>query len=56
MQTDDITDVVASGFIIFLGEVGLKVLGHSKGTDLLLAEDRLHLLVGLEVLLVLGIL
>ena len=42
--------------VFFLGEVGLKVLGHPEGADLLLAEDGLHLLVGLEELLVLGVL
>ena len=39
-----------------VGQVGLEELGHSKGADLVLPEDRLHLGVGLEVLLVLGVL
>ena len=34
----------------------LKELGHAEGTDLVLSKDRLHLLVGLEELLVLGVL
>ena len=34
----------------------LEVLGHAKGLDLLLAEDRLHELVRGEELLVLGVL
>ena len=36
--------------------MSLEVLGHAEGADLLLAKDRLHLLVGLEELLVLGVL
>ena len=36
--------------------MGLEELGHPEGTDLLLSEDGLHLGVGNEVLLVLGVL
>ena len=36
--------------------MGLEELCHSEGTDLLLSEDGLHLGVGNEVLLVLGVL
>ena len=36
--------------------MGLEELGHPEGTDLLLSEDGLHLGVGDEVLLVLGVL
>ena len=39
-----------------VGEVGLEELGHAEGPDLVLAEDGFHLLVGLEELLVLGVL
>ena len=39
-----------------VGQVGLEELGHAEGADLVLPEDRLHLGVGLEVLLVLGVL
>ena len=39
-----------------LGEVGGEKLGHAEGTDLLGAENLGHLLVGGEVLLVLGVL
>ena len=39
-----------------LGEMGLQMLGHPKGPDVFLSEDRLHLLVGLEELLVLRVL
>ena len=39
-----------------LGEVGLEELGHAECPDVLVAEDGLHLLVRLEVLLVLGVL
>ena len=40
----------------FLGQVGADVLGHREAAHLVLAEDLGHLLVGDEVLLVLGIL
>ena len=40
----------------YLGEVLLEVLGHAECLDLLLAEDRLHRLVGGEPLLVLRVL
>merc|ERR1719367_1337695 len=36
--------------------LSLEELGHAEGADLLLPEDWLHLGVGLEVLLVLGVL
>ena len=36
--------------------MGLEELGHAEGADLVLSEDGLHLGVGLEVLLVLGVL
>jgi len=36
--------------------VALEELGHAEGADLVLSEDGLHLGVGLEVLLVLGVL
>ena len=39
-----------------VGQVGLEELGHAEGADLVVSEDRLHLGVGLEVLLVLGVL
>merc|ERR1719330_1617933 len=39
-----------------VGQVGLEELGHAEGADLVLPEDWLHLGVGLEVLLVLGVL
>merc|ERR1712210_37515 len=39
-----------------VGQVGLEELGHAEGADLVVPEDRLHLGVGLEVLLVLGVL
>ena len=45
-----------SSLSLRVGQVGLEELGHSKGADLVLPEDRLHLGVGLEVLLVLGVL
>ena len=36
--------------------MGLEELGHAECPDVLVAEDGLHLLVRLEVLLVLGVL
>ena len=36
--------------------MALEELGHAEGADLVLSEDGLHLGVGLEVLLVLGVL
>merc|ERR1719264_1306355 len=39
-----------------VGQVGLEELGHAEGADLVVSKDRLHLGVGLEVLLVLGVL
>ena len=39
-----------------VGQVSLEELGHAEGADLVLPEDWLHLGVGLEVLLVLGVL
>ena len=45
-----------SSLSLRVGQVGLEELGHSKGANLVLPEDRLHLGVGLEVLLVLGVL
>ena len=39
-----------------VGQVGLEELGHAEGADLVIPEDRLHLGVGLEELLVLGVL
>merc|ERR1712045_1066522 len=39
-----------------VGQVALEELGHAEGADLVLSEDGLHLGVGLEVLLVLGVL
>merc|ERR1719264_955973 len=39
-----------------LGEVGREELGHAEGADAVVAEHLCHLLVGGEVLLVLGVL
>ena len=39
-----------------VGQVGLEELGHAEGAHLVSPEDGLHLGVGGEVLLVLGVL
>ena len=44
------------GGLHFLGQVGADVLGHPEAAHLVGAEDLGHLLVGDEVLLVVGIL
>ena len=41
---------------LHLGKVGLEVLSHAEGSHLVRPEDGLHLLVGDEELLVLGVL
>ena len=47
---------LASVLSLRVGQVSLEELGHAEGADLVLPEDGLHLGVGLEVLLVLGVL
>ncbi len=37
-------------------EMSFQMLGHTEGSDLLVSKDGLHLLVGVEELLVLGVL